>query len=68
MELIENSTNIREMFGFAHPAQVIQAVYVYAAHFYRSMLWNLCGLGASQVFRSWYTCVKLAWGYTQVVI
>ena len=59
---IENSTNIREMFGFAHPAQVLQAVNVYSAHFYGSMLWNLYGTGASQVFRSWNTCVKLAWG------
>ena len=30
---IQNSTNIREIFGFAHPAQVLQAVYVYAAQF-----------------------------------
>ena len=34
---------------------------MYAAHFYGSMLWNLYGLGASQVFRSWNTCVKLLW-------
>ena len=59
---IENSTNIREMFEFANPAQVLQAVNVYAAHFYGSMLWNLYGPGASQVFRPWNTCVKLVWG------
>ena len=59
---IERSTNIREMFDFAHPAQVLQAVNVYAANFYGSMLWNLYGPGATQVFRSWNTCVKLAWG------
>ena len=35
---------------------------VYASHFYRSMLWNLYGVGVNQVFRSWNTCVKLAWG------
>ena len=59
---IQNSTDIREMFEFAHPAQVLQAVNVYASHFYGSMLWNLYGPGAGQVFRSWNTCVKLAWG------
>ena len=59
---IENRTNIRELYEFAHPAQVLQAVNVYASHFYGSMLWNLYGVGANQVFRSWNTCVKLAWG------
>ena len=59
---IQNSTDIREMFEFAHPAQVLQAVNVYSCHFYGSMLWNLYGPGAGQVFRSWNTCVKLAWG------
>jgi hypothetical protein len=58
---IENSIEIREMFWFAHPAQVLQAVNVYSCHFYGSMLWNLYGPGAGQVFRSWNTCVKLAW-------
>ena len=59
---IQNSTDIREMFEFANPAQVLQAVSVYASHFYGSMLWNLYGVGSQQVFRSWNTCVKLAWG------
>ena len=59
---IQKSTEIREMFSFANPVQVLQAVRVYAAHFHGSMLWNLYGNGANQVFRSWNTCVKLAWG------
>ena len=58
---IENSTSIREMFGFAHPNQVLSAVQTYAGHFYGSMLWDLFGEMAGQVFRSWNTCVKLAW-------
>ena len=45
------------MFGFAHPKQVLSAVQTYAS----SMLWNLFGDMAGQVFRSWNTCVKLAW-------
>ena len=59
---IENSTEIREMFGFAHPNQVLSAVQTYACHFYGSMLWDLGGDMAGQVFRTWNTCVKLAWG------
>ena len=35
---IERSTNIREMFEFAHPVQVLQAVQVYASNMYGSML------------------------------
>ena len=38
---IERSTDIREMFQFVHPAQVLLAINVYACHFYGSMLWNL---------------------------
>ena len=58
---IENSTEIREMFGFAHPDQVLSAVSTYSCHFYGAMLWDLFGEMAGQVFRSWNTCVKLAW-------
>ena len=58
---IENSTEIREMFSFAHPNQVLSAVQTYAGHFYGSMLWDLFGDMAGQVYRSWNTCVKLAW-------
>ena len=58
---IENSTEIREMFGFANPSQVLSAVQTYTCHFYGSMLWDLFGDMAGQVYRSWNTCVKLAW-------
>ena len=58
---IEKSTNIREMFAFAEPQQVLSAVSVHAAHFYGSMLWDLFGDAAGQAFRTWNTCVKLAW-------
>ena len=59
---IESSTEIREMFGFAHPSQVLNAVQIYTCHFYGSMLWDLFGEMSGQVFRSWNTCIKLAWG------
>ena len=35
---IQNSTDIGEMFKFAHPAGVLQAMNVYASHFYGSKL------------------------------
>ena len=50
------------MFGFAHPCQVLNAVQIYTCHFYGSMLWDLFSEMSGQVFRSWNTCVKLAWG------
>ena len=58
---ITSSTDIRTMFNFAMPAQVLNTVNVYSAHFYGSMLWDLYGEMAGQVYRSWNTCVKLVW-------
>ena len=58
---ISSSTDIRNMFSFARPAQVLNAVNLYSAHFYGSMLWDLYGDMAGQVYRSWNTCVKLVW-------
>ena len=58
---IDKSTDIRHMFSFAVPYQMLSAVNVYAAHFYGSMLWDLSSEAAWQVYRSWNTCVKLAW-------
>ena len=49
------------MFRFAEPGQVLSAVNVYTCHFYGAMLWDLFGEGAGQLYRSWNTCVKLAW-------
>ena len=58
---ISNSTNVREMFSFAYPSQVLSAVNIYTCHFYGAMLWDLFGETAGQVYRAWNTCVKLAW-------
>ena len=43
---IDNSTNIRELFNFAHPFQI---------------LWNLYGEGAGRAFRCWGQTVKRVW-------
>ena len=58
---ISNSVEIRNMFWFAIPIQVLKAVQTYSAHNYGSMLWDLYVDAAGQMFRSWNTCGKLAW-------
>ena len=58
---IKNSTDIRDMFSFALPSQVLTAVKVYSAHFYGAPLWDLYGDLAGQVYRCWNTCVKQVW-------
>ena len=58
---ISSSTEIRNMFSFALPSQVLNAINVYSAHFYGAMLWDLFGDMAGQVYRCWNTCVKLVW-------
>ena len=56
---IRNSMDIRNMFNFAFPEQILNAVKVYSAHFYGAMTWDLYGDMVGQVYRSWNTCVKL---------
>ena len=58
---IENTTAIRETFQFADPVQKLKAIQVYCCDLYGSMLWNLGGDKAEQMFRCWNTCVKLCW-------
>ena len=59
---IGNSVEIRESFSFASPVEVLSAIKTYCCSFYGSMLWDLGGEGASMVFNSWTTGVKLTWG------
>ena len=59
---IGRSTEVREMFGFAQPNQILQAVKTYCFDMYGSMTWPLYSAKAKQVFNTWSTCVKLAWG------
>ena len=58
---IKNSSEVRTMFKFALPTQVLNAISIYSAHFYGAMLWDLSSDMAGQVYRSWNTCVKLVW-------
>ena len=60
-QFIECSVKIQESFGFARPNEILQAIHTYAGHWYGSMLWDLFGEKAGQIYRSWSTAVKLTW-------
>ena len=61
MAFISDSLDIRDMFAWAHPMQVLQATQVYSTSFYGSMLWDLYGEEANKVYRCWNTAAKLTW-------
>ena len=58
---IDKSVEVRKMFEWASPAEVLQALKIYCSDFYGSMLWDLGGDKADQVFNAWDTAVKLTW-------
>ena len=60
-QFIDKSVEVRTMFEWAAPAEVLQALKTYCSDFYGAMLWNLGGDKASQVYSAWDTAVKLAW-------
>ena len=60
-EFIGNTTDVREMFSFAQPNQIIQAVKTYCCSMHNCMTWQLFGDMAKQFYNCWNTCVKLAW-------
>ena len=60
-EFIDKSVEVRETFQFASPVEILQALKVYCSSFYGSMLWDLSGEGACQVFNAWRVAIKLAW-------
>ena len=61
MAFISDSLDIRELFSWAHPMQILQAVQVYCSSFYGSMLYDLYGDEAGMICRCWNTATKLAW-------
>ena len=58
---ISKSVEIRELFKFASPVEVLQTMKVNCCSFYGCMLWDLSGSGAGQVYNAWSTAVKLSW-------
>ena len=59
---LSSCNDIRSLFSFAMPSQVLNAVDIYSAHFYGSMLWDLYSEEVGKIYRSWNTLVKLIWG------
>ena len=47
---ISGSLDIRDMFAWAHPMQVLQATRVYSTSFYGSMLYNLYGEQSNMIY------------------
>jgi hypothetical protein len=71
-KFIDKTCELREIFDFAHPEQVIKAAQVYASDAYGSMLYNFSSNASESFFKSWNTFVKLAWNvprdtYTYIV-
>ena len=58
-QYINTSVDIRDIFSFAEPQQVLQAVNKYVGHHYGSMLWDMESDIFGQYCRAWNTCVKL---------
>ena len=54
-EFISSSTEIREMFSFAQPNQILQAVKTYCCSMHNCMTWRLYSDMAGQFFRCWST-------------
>ena len=61
-QFIEKSVEVRTMFDWASPTEVLQALKTYCSSFYGSMLWDLGGVKASHVYSAWDLAVKLTWG------
>ena len=60
-QFIDKSVQVRNMFGWASPVDILRALRIHCTAFYGSMLWDLGGEKASQVFCAWDTAVKLTW-------
>ena len=60
-QFIDKSVEVRTMFDFAAPAEVLHAMKIYCSDYYGSMLWDLGGDKASQLYSAWDTAVKLTW-------
>ena len=58
-QFIDRTSDIREIFSFAHPEQIIKAGQVYASDVYGFMLYDLSCQASQSYMRSWNTFVKL---------
>ena len=60
-QFISNSLEIRELFSFASPVEILRALKVYTCTFYGSNLWELGGSMSEQVYNAWGIGIRLAW-------
>ena len=60
-QFIDKSVEMRSLFHWAAPADVLKAMQTYCSAFYGCMLWDLSGEKASQLYSAWDTAVKLTW-------
>ena len=61
-QYIDKTVDIRNMFSFADPTQVLTAVDKYTSDYYGAMLYDLYDDNTTgKYFRCWGTVVKLAW-------
>ena len=60
-QFIDCSIEIRDIFAFALPEQVMKAVSLYALHCYGGMLWNFSDDNTGQFCRTFRTCAKLVY-------
>ena len=61
-QLIGRSVEVRNMFCWAAPPEILKALRIHCTAFYGCMLWDLGGEKACQVYSAWDTAVKLTWG------
>ena len=60
-QFIDKTSDLRGIFNFAHPEQILKAGQVYASDLYGFMLYDLTSQASQSYFKSWNTFVKLAW-------
>ena len=60
-QFIDSSVKVQELFKFAHPSEVVNAVQKYCTSFYGSNLYDLRSETATQLYASWRTSIKLIW-------
>ena len=60
-QFIDKTSDLRTVFEFAHPDQIIKAGQVYASDAYGFMLYDLTSQASQSYFKSWNTFVKLSW-------
>ena len=58
---IDKTVELREVFSFALPEQILRAVEIYASDCYGTMLYDLASQASESYFKAWNTCVKLTW-------